>query len=86
MKNTAVGCLTAIIVVILIPLLYFASGWLTGWILKVIAGDALVRGLNLLFDTTRFTSNMLPLTCAALSVVGSFFKPGVKTSMEKSDE
>ena len=86
MKYKAAGCLTAIVVVIMIPLMYFASGWLTGWILKVIAGDALVNGLNLLFDTARFTPNMLPLTCAALSVVGSFFKPGVKTSMEKEEE
>ena len=86
MKNATIGCITAILIIIMIPLLYFISGWLTGWILKLIAGGALVNGLNLLFDTTRFTPNMLPLTCAALSVVGSFFKPGVKTSMEKSDE
>lgn len=86
MKSTTIGCITAMLVVIMIPLLYFISGWLTGWILKLIAGDALVRGLNLLFDTTRFTPNMLPLTCAALSVVGSFFKPGVKTSMEKEEK
>ena len=48
MKDAAVGCVTAILVVIMIPLLCFASGWFTGWILKLIAGDALVNGLNLL--------------------------------------
>ena len=77
MKEFSIGCLTAIILVILIPLLHFAAGCLTGLILKWFVGDVVANGLNLLFNTTRFTSNMLPTVCGALGVVGSFFKTSI---------
>ena len=77
MKEFSIGCLTAIIIVLLVPLLYFACGCLTGLVLKWFVGDAVANGLNLLFNTTRFTSNMLPAVCGALGVVGSFFKTSI---------
>jgi len=68
------GCLAAIILVFLGPLLYFAGGYLTGLILKWIIGSTVVNGLNILFNTTRFTVDSIPIVCGALGVVGSFFK------------
>lgn len=70
----AAGCLGVIILIFLLPLLYFAGGYFTGLILKWLVGDAVIIGLNHLLDTTRFTVEMLPFTCGALGVVGSFFK------------
>ena len=74
MTDFIAGCMAAVMVIILAPILLFAGGCLTGLILEWIVGDAVVNGLNILFNTTRFTSNMLPAFCGALAVVGSFFR------------
>lgn len=77
MKET-MGCFTAvlllIVAIILGPVLYYFGGWITGHILKWFIGDTVVNGMNYLFNTTRFTTDMLPVTCGTLGVVGSFFK------------
>lgn len=82
MKEFSIGCLAAIILIFVESLLYFACGYLDGLILKWIIGDTVVNGLNLLFNTTRFTVNTIPITCGALALVGSFFKT---TSTVKKD-
>ena len=74
------GCLTAIIFVILSPVIFFGCGWLDGWILKFFIGDVVANALNLLFNTTRFTSESLPIVCGALATVGGFFKTSVSSS------
>ena len=43
-------------------------------ILKFFIGDTVVNGMNYLFNTTRFTTDMLPTICGTLGVIGSFFK------------
>ena len=43
-------------------------------ILDWIVGAKLVNGLNLMFDTTRFTRDLIPLTCATLATIGRYFK------------
>ena len=82
MKEFSIGCFSAIVLVLLAPLLYFAGGCFTGMVLKWFVGDAVVNGLNLLFDTTRFTTEMLPVTCGALGVIGSFFKTMTSTKKD----
>lgn len=81
------GCLslvlTVVILAILMPLLNWACGYITGLILKWLIGDTVVYGLNYLFNTTRFTSDMLPVACGALGVVGSFFKSASASSTSK---
>lgn len=76
--NKNVGCFTAIIllicVVIFCPILYYFGGYITGLILKWLIGDTIVNGFNYLFNTTRFTTDMLPMTCGTIGVIGSFFK------------
>ena len=58
--------------------------WITGHILKWFIGDTVVSGMNYLFNTTRFTADMLPTICGTLGVIGSFFK-SVSSGSSKKD-
>ncbi len=86
MKETA-GCLTWIITLVLLvilgPVLNYFFGWLTGVILQWLIGDTVVNGMNYLFNTTRFTTDMLPTICGTLGVIGSFFKSSSSGSSKK---
>ena len=78
MKETA-GCLTWLVTLILgliiCPVLSYFCGWLIG--------DTVVNGMNYLFNTTRFTTDMLPTICGTLGVIGSFFKSTSNSSSKK---
>lgn len=78
MRNNNTGYLAAIfagvILTILYPILYYFGGWLTGVILEWTIGQAVIDGMNYLFNTNRFTVDMLPRICGTLGVIGSFFK------------
>lgn len=86
-NNNKFGCLTLIVVfvlaVVVSPILYYLGGYLTGLILQWFIGDSVVYGMNYLFNTTRFTTDMLPVMCGTLGVIGSFFK-SVSTSASRS--
>lgn len=56
------------------PVITFWFAYFGGWILQQFVGTTLINGMNLMFNTTRFTVDMIPLTCATLAVVGSYFK------------
>lgn len=56
------------------PVLTFGFAWLGGWILKVCVGSAIADGMNLMFNTTRFTPDFIPLVCATLATIGKYFK------------
>ena len=81
------GCLGEIIALILAfifgPVLYYFGGWITGHMLSWFIGDIVVNGMNYLFNTTRFTVDMLPTICGTLGVIGSFFKSTTTTSSKK---
>lgn len=62
-----------IILLFLMPALFFFCGWITGWIIELTIGDLCVNGLNLVFKTS-FNKTDLPMICATLEWVGSFFK------------
>ena len=87
MKETA-GCfgwlITLALLVIIEPVLYYFCGWLTGVILEWLIGDTVINGMNYLFNTTRFTTDMLPTICGTLGVIGSFFK-SVSSGSSKKD-
>lgn len=78
MKKTIAGCLASllalIVVFIICPLLSYFCGWVTGHILKFFIGNIVINGMNYLFNTTRFTTDMLPTICGTLGVIGSFFR------------
>ena len=70
-----IGGIVAIIGVILI--LPFISFWLSyfgGWLTKITIGNTLVKALNILFNTSYFRAEMLPLMAGALGWIGGFFK------------
>ena len=60
--------------IIISPVLIFAAGYFGGMVLNWFVGAKLVNGLNLMFSTTRFTRDMIPLACATLATIGSYFK------------
>lgn len=87
MKET-MGCFACIIILVLLvilgPVLSYFCGWLTGVILQWLIGDTVVNGMNYLFNTTRFTTDMLPTICGTLGVIGSFFKSTTSSSSQKN--
>ena len=62
------------------PVITFGFAYLGGMILDWIVGEKLVNGLNLMFDTTRFTRDLIPLTCATLATIGRYFKSSQKNT------
>lgn len=56
------------------PVITFGFGWLGGWLLKLCVGRAITDGMNLLFNTTRFTPGFIPVACATLATIGKYFK------------
>ena len=81
------GCLGLVLTLILLlifgPVLYYFGGWITGHLLSWFIGDTVVNGMNYLFNTDRFTVDMLPTICGTLGVIGSFFKSTSTTSSKK---
>lgn len=73
-----VGIVTVILgfigLLVFSPILVFGFAYLGGMILNAFVGEAIVNGLNLIFDTTRFTTDLVPLTCATLATIGKYFK------------
>lgn len=65
------------------PVLTFGFAYLGGMILDWIVGAKLVSGLNLMFDTTRFTRELVPLTCATLATIGRYFKSSQSNTNNK---
>lgn len=77
MKSCIGLIVVSIITALLWPIITYLCGFVTGMILDLIVGDSLISGLNLLFNTTRFSNEMIPFICGALAVIGSFFKGSV---------
>ncbi len=74
MKKNCYVEIVSTIIAMFIPILVFLSGVGSGLILKWIIGGFVVDGFNLIFNTTRFSADKLPIVCGALAVIGSFFK------------
>ena len=68
------------------PVITFCFAYLGGMILDWIIGEKLVNGLNLMFDTTRFTRDLIPLTCATLATIGRYFKSSQTNNNNKEKE
>ena len=68
------------------PVITFGFAYLGGIILDWIVGEKLVNGLNLMFDTTRFTRDLIPLTCATLATIGRYFKSSQTNNNNKDKE
>ena len=82
-ETILVHCGAATIVLLLLvfaPVLTFVFAYIGGMLLDWLVGEKLVNGLNLMFDTTRFTRDLIPLTCATLATIGRYFKSSMSNS------
>ena len=81
-----VGSVALIVLLIFaIPIIGFGLGYLTGWILQVSIGGAVAEGLNIVFNTDRFTPEIIPLFCATMGMIGGFFKSKLVTKNKNED-
>ena len=71
----------AIFTLVISPALSFMFAYIGGCILKFFVGD--VNGLNIIFNTTRFTKPMIPVICATIATIGKYFKTTVDMSRHK---
>lgn len=90
MKNKTlenIGTVTVIAVLIvtliIMPALTFGCAYIGGMIINFFVSEGLVKGLNLMFNTTRFTREMIPLTCATLATIGRYFKSSTTTNSKE---
>ena len=81
-KSGFIVVILAIAFLIFSPVIVFCCGWFGGWILMQVIGTTVTNGLNILFDTTRFTPDLIPVTCGALAVIGSYFKTSASSSKD----
>jgi hypothetical protein len=77
LKTVGAAVIFAAAIILIIPLSSLL-GLFVGFILKITVGGAIVKGLNYLFGTTRFTASQLPYICAALAVIGGYLRTSVK--------
>lgn len=79
-----VGAVVAIIGVLFLAVIISPLvGWIIGHIVKLVFGNMITNGLNLLFNTTRFIKADIPMLCATLALIGSFFKSTLNSSKNK---
>lgn len=71
---------TVLLLLVFVPVLTFVFAYIGGMLLDWLVGEKLVNGLNLMFDTTRFTRELIPLTCATLATIGRYFKSSMSNS------
>lgn len=87
-KMKGLGWMTALVgiigLIVFSPVITFSFAWMGGWILKVCVGNAIADGMNLMFNTTRFTPDFIPLACATLATIGKYFK-SFQTNNNKSE-
>lgn len=72
--GVGLGCLSFVVLLILGPVITFGLAYFGGWILSLFVGGMVADGLNLIFDTARFTPSVVPLACAIFATIGRYFK------------
>lgn len=93
MKNETKEIIASVIVFLLailaafaLPVISFGLGFLSGWVLQITIGNIVANGLNTVFNTDRFTPEMIPLFCATMGMIGGFFKSKLVTKNKKDEE
>ena len=82
--STIIGAIALIIGLFLIlPFISFWASYFGGWICKITIGNTLVKALNMLFNTTYFTTEMLPWIAGALGWIGGYFKTTINLKDNK---
>ena len=70
-----IGALAIVVLFFVVsPFIYFWLSYFVGWITMHVIGVKLAMALNILFNTSYFTPQMLPMLSGALGWLGGFFK------------
>ena len=70
-----IGALAILVLFFIVsPFIYFWLSYFCGWITMHVIGVKLTMALNILFNTSYFTPQMLPMLSGALGWLGGFFK------------
>ena len=77
---TLIGGLIGVLV--FSPVITFVFAYLGGLLLKWIVGSIICDGLNIIFNTNKFTPDLIPVVCATLATIGRYFK-SVQTNNNK---
>lgn len=80
-KITNVGeiIIASIFLIIFAPFINFWASYFGGWITKLVIGVKLSEALNILFNTTFFTPEKIPMMAGALGFIGGYFKSNINT-------
>lgn len=73
-KAVILMVLGVMLLIFIAPLIGFWVAYFCGWIAKITFGTKLTAALNMLFQTTYFTKDMIPMVAGALGWIGGFFK------------
>lgn len=77
LESIGAGVIVALavgLIAFILPIISVVTGWFAGTIIKLVFGSYITNGLNLLFNTSRFTPDSIPVICSTLAVIGSYFK------------
>ena len=72
--GAAIAVAGAFVLILPLSILF---GYIAGLIIKLFFGSLIANGLNLLFDTQRFSPDSIPMVTATLSVLGGYLKTSV---------
>ena len=75
--------LGTILLIFIVPSIGFWVAYFCGWVAKITFGTKLVAALNMLFQTTFFTKNMIPIVAGALGWIGGCFIIIINSSERK---
>lgn len=71
----AITIITGMIgVLVILPVITFWLAYFGGFILKLFVGTNISEGLNIIFNTNRFTPDLIPISCATFATIGKYFK------------
>ena len=81
-----IAIITGVALLVIRPALTFGCAYIGGMVLDFFVGQGLVYGLNIMFDTSRFTRDLIPLTCATLATIGRYFKSTNNVTNENKEK
>lgn len=65
--------ISAVVSAILLPIASFWLAYFIGWLCSFAIGDVLAQGLNMLFNATHFTKEIIPICAGTVGWLGGLF-------------
>lgn len=73
-NKSFVVMIITIVTLIFSSIINYYTGYIGGMIIKFFIGDSVIKAINIVFNTTRFTTEQIPIICGTLSIIGGYFK------------